>query len=498
MEPKRRTPGQLLAWVVIALGLSILVGGVGAIAVMALRTSSGAAVIGSATPSVTPGPPSLPAPGRGSPAEPGGSAGAGAELARPDASAARPAPVLPAEPDAAGAIAAASEEASAAIPVTPARAISGTSSADVTVSLFGDLTCSHTLRTLRGFARLRERHGARVRFVFYHRPLGDDSAPRRLARAVALATVRDGPAAGWAALEASAAGAEPANAAATALEQGRVEALLADDERLAAVLDVRGTPTLFVNGARSVGEPEEGVLESAIQREQRAVGWLRAQGVPPERVYVQRVRKNLIEVEGGAPDRACVPRGDAPELGPDDALVTLVEFSGFECPGCRELAAAIGKVVGRHPKEVRRVFRGLAPQKPSRARRVAAFALSAQSALGDRAFWALYRELRAAPAGLDDSGLLAVARRAGLDGERLLALAADETNERRLNRDLELAGTLNVASVPALFVNGRLLPGALSTEGLEAVVSEELAMARRIARAGTPPSRFDELLCRSR
>jgi protein-disulfide isomerase len=264
------------------------------------------------------------------------------------------------------------------------------------------------------------------------------------------------------------------------------------------VLDVRMTPTLFVNGLRWVGEPEEDVLESLIQRERRAVGWLLAQGTASERAYALRVRRNLIDVEDGAPDRTCVPRGDAPALGPEDALVTLVEFSGFECAACRDLEAAIRSVMGRHPNQIRRSFRGLAPRQAAPARRVAAFALSAQTALGDPAFWSLYRALRAAPLGLDDAALLAIAKGVGLDGQRLLASAGDDANERRLNHDLELAVELNVPQSPTLFVNGRLLSKELSAEKLEAVVSEELAIARRIARAGTPPSHFDELLCRAR
>jgi hypothetical protein len=43
-----------------------------------------------------------------------------------------------------------------------------------------------------------------------------------------------------------------------------------------------------------------------------------------------------------------------------------------------------------------------------------------------------------------------------------------------------------------------LLTKELSAEKLEAVVTEELAMARRITRAGTPPARFDDLLCRAK
>ena len=76
----------------------------------------------------------------------------------------------------------------------------------------------------------------------------------------------------------------------------------------------------------------------------RRRSWLRRRRRP------WRVRRNLIEVEDGAPDRTCVPAGDAPVFGPEDALVTLAEFSGFECAACRDLEVAIHGVIGRHPQ----------------------------------------------------------------------------------------------------------------------------------------------------
>jgi protein-disulfide isomerase len=489
-ETRPRASGQLLAMVAIALGFVVLLGGVGAVALLALRTRPGPPALASQSSAPQAAAVPLPADPFGAgptDAAPPPALPLASEASPPGPQAPRPAIVDPAE-------------ANASIQVTAAQSIAGTTSADVTLSVFGDLTCPHTRRTLRELEQLRARLGERLRLVFYHRTVGGEAAVR-LAGDVALTALREGPSAGWSALIRTAItyGADlPDAPSRTPLENERVEAALLDDQRLAAVLDVRMTPTLFVNGTRLAGEPDEGELESAIQREQRAVGWLRAQGVVPQRAYALRVRKNLIEVEDGAPDRACVPRGEAPELGPDDALVTLVEFTGFDCNACRELEAAIGSVIGRHPKEVRRLFRGLAPERPARARRVAAFALSAQSALGDPAFWSLYRALRAAPLALDDAGLLSVAKQVGLDGERLLELSSDETNERRLNQDLELADALNVPSVPALFVNGRLLTKELTAKKLEAVVTEELAIARRITRAGTPVSRFDELLCRTK
>lgn len=490
-EHEGRSPVALVAVASIVLGVMVLVGGVGTIAIRALRAPPAGSA--SAAPPVVVAPPPKPAPP--------------APLAPPVLPPPPESPPALAKPrsNAPGGVAATlaaarDSEADAAIPVTARRPIAGDAGAAVTVSVFGDLTCPHTLSALDRLQAFRERHASALRFVFYERPLGSDPVAARRARRLALATLRDGPRAGWTLLERAevALGDEKtAPQIESELERREIDELLEQDRVVGSVLDVRVTPTLFVNGARLEGEPPDELLESLIQREQRAVRWLTAQGLPSDRAYALRVRRNLLEVEDGAPDRACVPNAGSPVLGPRDALVTLVEFSGFECEACRAADESIRAVLRRHPREVRRVFKGLAPRGAQRAHRVAAFALSAQGALGDAAFWSLHAALRAAPSGLDDAGLLAIAKGVGLDGKRLLRLADDELNERRLTRELELAEALDVRQNPTLFVNGRLLEGGLEPAELERVIVEELAVARRIARAGVPPARFEDLSCRA-
>jgi protein-disulfide isomerase len=328
-------------------------------------------------------------------------------------------------------------------------------------------------------------------------PNGEQDAER-----LALAALREGPRAAWDSLvkaareEGSSPRASP-RAPSTA-EHGRARATYEEDLRLGAVLDVRVTPTLFVNGVRLEGEPQGDVLESVIQREQRSMRWLLADGTPLGRAYAKRVERNLIAVDALAPDRACVPASGAPSHGPENALLTVVEFSGFECGPCGEIDAVLERAERQHPREIRRVFRALAPRESERAQRIGAFALAAQSALGDAAFWSLHRALRAAPPGLDDARLREIAATAGFPGEQLLALASQEPTQTRVRHDQELAQALGVPAVPTLFLNGRLLAQDLTPQTLPQLIAEELTTARRITRAGTPASEIDGLLCRAR
>jgi len=46
-----------------------------------------------------------------------------------------------------------------------------------------------------------------------------------------------------------------------------------------------------------------------------------------------------------------------PSRGPDDAVVTIVEFSDFQCPFCRRALPTLQQVLERYPDDVRLVYR---------------------------------------------------------------------------------------------------------------------------------------------
>ena len=68
-----------------------------------------------------------------------------------------------------------------------------------------------------------------------------------------------------------------------------------------------------------------------------------------------------------------------PAKGPDDAVVTIIEFSDFQCPFCQRVVPTIDQIAAKYPTQVRIVFRNLplnnihpraqaAPPKPPLAR----------------------------------------------------------------------------------------------------------------------------------
>ncbi|MBC7794117.1 MAG: thioredoxin domain-containing protein, partial [Clostridia bacterium] len=75
-----------------------------------------------------------------------------------------------------------------------------------------------------------------------------------------------------------------------------------------------------------------------------------------ERAYVETLRENA-QVKTTIPvpslPRYTVDSGHAPSIGPADAKVTLVEFSDFQCPYCREAHRVIAELIKAYPNKLR-------------------------------------------------------------------------------------------------------------------------------------------------
>lgn len=187
---------------------------------------------------------------------------------------------------------------------------------------------------------------------------------------------------------------------------------------------------------------------------------------------------------GGPIERYKVGLGDAPLRGQADAPVTVVMFSDFECPFCREGYINLLELERRYRGRVRIAYKAFPLDFHSGALPTAIAARTAQAA---GRFWEFHDRIYA-DRQVDLDRLFEYARDAGLD-PKLLERDLDSLEfGPEVRRDIRQARRLGVTSTPTFFINGRAIAGAQPVEELSAVVDEELALSEQWIAEGIAPA----------
>jgi protein-disulfide isomerase len=200
---------------------------------------------------------------------------------------------------------------------------------------------------------------------------------------------------------------------------------------------------------------------------------------------------------GAAPQQRQPPKADttvwalpidgSPVNGSPDALVTLVEFSDYQCPYCGRAHSTIQQLQKDYGSRLRVVMKEYPLVTIHPMARGAALAALAAGAQGK--YWEMHNKLFANQRALDAASMEGYARDVGLDIPRYQADLANPASAALIARDTELGNGIGVSSTPAIFINGRRLPGGASPiEVFKTLIDEELAKAEAMVRAGTPPS----------
>ncbi len=172
-----------------------------------------------------------------------------------------------------------------------------------------------------------------------------------------------------------------------------------------------------------------------------------------------------------------VPIDDAARRGPDDALVTIVEFSDFACGYCNRMQPVLKHLERLYPGQLRYVFRPMPLDEDD-----GALASEAAIAAGRQGrFWPMHDRLFAVAGRVDRAAVELLAAELGLDLARFRADLDGGAARAIVDREVALGKRLGLTGTPAFFVNGRAIPGAVSLAAFLAVVGEELTRARAAA-----------------
>lgn len=164
--------------------------------------------------------------------------------------------------------------------------------------------------------------------------------------------------------------------------------------------------------------------------------------------------------------------GDRPSFGPDDAKVTVVEYSDFECPYCGQAATVVTALKERFGDRVRFVFRQFPLSFHPNAD------LAAQASLAAHAqgkFWPFHDLLFQNQDALDRASLEGYAEKAGLDVAAFKKALDDETYAKAVKEDLALGEEVGVSGTPSMMVNTVRVSNPTDVDAVAALIEKELA-----------------------
>ncbi|KPJ58276.1 MAG: hypothetical protein AMJ42_03585 [Deltaproteobacteria bacterium DG_8] len=180
--------------------------------------------------------------------------------------------------------------------------------------------------------------------------------------------------------------------------------------------------------------------------------------------------KILQEREAKKITRYRLEIGDSPSRGAEDAKVTIIEFSSFQCGYSKRAQTTIEKILEKYPQEVRHVFKQHPLYKGAR------LAAEASLAAGDQGmFWGMKDIIFENQRQLKEENLLEYASKLGLDIDQFKTDLIDHRFKEQVDKEEQQAVKLGATGTPAFFINGRFLSGAQPLESFVKIIDEELS-----------------------
>lgn len=278
------------------------------------------------------------------------------------------------------------------------------------------------------------------------------------------------------------------------LDAGTYRAQIAADVADAAQIGVSGTPTFFLNGRPIHGSQPLKVFADIADQELARATTARAQH-PPD-LYEALVGSGK-PIADAPPDTGNESTELSPntaykvglglpghQLGPDDALVTIVEFSDFQCPYCAKEAPVLAKIHDKYGAQVRIIYRHMAMS----FHRNASLAAEASVAAADQGkFWAFHDQVFGHFGHLARADLESYAQAIGLDMAKFRAALDDRRYRDAVVAETAAAEALGVDGTPTMFLNGQPISGARDAASLDKIVGAMVDHAKEAVAHGLDP-----------
>lgn len=269
---------------------------------------------------------------------------------------------------------------------------------------------------------------------------------------------------------------------------GVLSALVAVYPARAQENETREAPLITIDEERLIERVKQAILEALI--DEGLLGEEIDKGI---RAYVQKQREAKqaarVAAQQKTDDLAKNVRRVSAErdhiFGSQDALVSLIEYSDYECPYCKRFHKTAKQVVVSYNGTVNWVYRHypLSFHNPGAQKQAEASECSAQLG-GNEAFWSfsdrVFERTRSGGKGFPLDRLVPLAEEIGLDGQAFRDCLDGGQMVARVQEDFDEGNRIGVRGTPAnILINNKtgevkLVRGAASAEILKAAIDSLL------------------------
>lgn len=192
-----------------------------------------------------------------------------------------------------------------------------------------------------------------------------------------------------------------------------------------------------------------------------------------ESAFVSRLRNGASVqtfITPPTPPTFQISTDDQPSKGNQNAKVTVVEFTDYQCPSCAAAQPVLEKLITEYGDRVRFVIRDFPLQMHPEARKAAE---AAEAAREQGKYWDFIALLFRNQSALKPEQLKQYAQVLGLDRAKFDAALEDGRFAEKVDRDLFDGQRFGVSGTPTFFVNGRRTKDS-TYEALKAAIEEAL------------------------
>jgi protein-disulfide isomerase len=161
-----------------------------------------------------------------------------------------------------------------------------------------------------------------------------------------------------------------------------------------------------------------------------------------------------------------------PFIGNEDAKVTIVEFSDFQCPYCEKGYTTMKEVLANYPEDVKIVFINFPLSFHEYAQKAAE---AGECAFAQGKFEEYHDMLFENQDALTLDDLKKYAVDLGLDTEAFNTCLDSDEMASKVEDDMAYGSELGISGTPAFFINGQKITGARPYADFETAIEEALA-----------------------